>query len=428
MQNNYAANSSFRSVSEFDSQSSKSSKRTVEDPFYRTLYCQPNGIFLNKPNTQPPSPVRYIISGLDKERKSPQPDFNNDEELESIEEAPEAAVERYFNTKVFPPTLPTLRRDDRAPMTAQVPSLPAATTKISRPQPDALYGYTNSTFDQDGRYLFTTRDAYANSTNLLYPFFVIEYKGDGGSMMVATNQCLGGASTCVSIAENLKQRLQTAGLDEITPLDTCSFSIAVNGSEARLLVTWKASHEAYYTKRCGSYTMRKPEDIQKFRTVCRNVLDWGRTERLQQIYSAIDALAEHSRQIQSAKSKSRLQTTSEEIPPSKRRVTRAKPPAPSYAATRVGPPAYTANSSHLPNQVPALIPPPSYGEYSSPYPPTHHSSESFRSIPKTDVSNIQALPSPHSSAPSRKLFYDTEHQSWYYVDAMGNSIWAKHGA
>lgn len=51
----------------------------------------------------------------------------------------------------------------------------------------------------------------ANSQNLIYPFFVIEYKGDGpsgvGSLWVTTNQCLGGSASCVRLAERFNRQL-----------------------------------------------------------------------------------------------------------------------------------------------------------------------------------------------------------------------------
>lgn len=81
------------------------------------------------------------------------------------------------------------------------------------------------------------KDAIANTPGLAYPFFAIEEKGDvptgSGSLWVATNQCLGDASTC---AETLNKRLQKGGL-AIHQIDTHSFSVVLNGSEARLLVS-----------------------------------------------------------------------------------------------------------------------------------------------------------------------------------------------
>ncbi|KAF1993241.1 hypothetical protein P154DRAFT_450704 [Amniculicola lignicola CBS 123094] len=442
MPSNGGTASSFQSVSKFNSQSQKSSKRLIEDPHYRTLNCEPNGIFFNEQDERLPSPLERVISGFRAERQSPQPDFNNDKMLRAIESAPESAVEEYYNTKIFTHGFANLRRDDRAPMTSsQVPILTSVPSKLSRPQPDALYGYERSAFNENGRRFSLGREAIANSSGLVYPFFAIECKADGptgaGSMWVATNQCLGGASTCVNIAETLKQRLHTASLAEIIPLDTWSFSVAVNGSEARLLVSWKASDEAFYTQKFDGYLMQNPEDIQRFRTVCRNIIDWGRTERLSQIYSAIDALADQSRKHQSAESKSRPPLTPE-MPSSKR--TRVEPnypvdePAsnvPSHDPTfsPVPTPPYVPTLSHIPtpSRVLNLNPTPSYmgtgSKYQSPYSHTAQSKDSPRSLPETDVSHIPAPPSPSTPNQQERWFYSKEYRRWYKVDAMGVSTW-----
>lgn len=79
--------------------------------------------------------------------------------------------------------------------------------KLSTPVPDMLYGYRDRTFTQQSQLISMGTEPIANSAGLLYPFFVVEFKGDGGSMWVATNQCLGGSMSCVKMAEDLNRRL-----------------------------------------------------------------------------------------------------------------------------------------------------------------------------------------------------------------------------
>ena len=81
----------------------------------------------------------------------------------------------------------------------------------------------------------------ANTQDLIYPFFVIEFKADGlrgfGSIWVATNQCLGGSTSCVNITERLNRQLRQYKNKEVRPIDSTVFSITINGTEARLYVS-----------------------------------------------------------------------------------------------------------------------------------------------------------------------------------------------
>jgi hypothetical protein len=75
----------------------------------------------------------------------------------------------------------------------------------SRSKPDILYGYVWKAFTpaQEQFMAIDMTEHTANSQGLIYPFLVIELKGDGpsptaGSLWVATNQCLlGGAAACM---------------------------------------------------------------------------------------------------------------------------------------------------------------------------------------------------------------------------------------
>jgi hypothetical protein len=298
-----------------ESQKSSSSRSTrlVATPYYRTFNCEPNGVVYQEPSYQLPPALSQSISRLYRERQSPQPDFANDEDLVGIESAPETAVASYYNAKIFT-HFSGVRRDDGLPMNStQVPGRTQANTKLSRPTPDALYGYPSTVLGSRLTTVGTT--ALANSTALSYPFLAIEYKADGptgaGSLWVATNQCLGDASTCVNIANNLNTLLRQ-GSPEISQIDEHAFSVACDGSQARLLVSWKAENQEIYTRKFGHFLTQDPEQIKTFRTVCRNIIDWGRTVRLRQICDGIDALAEQSRLAHTAAAKLRPPPHSEE--------------------------------------------------------------------------------------------------------------------
>ncbi|KAG9238341.1 hypothetical protein BJ875DRAFT_56741 [Amylocarpus encephaloides] len=107
-----------------------------------------------------------------------------------------------------------------------------------------LFGYTDEAFPQQQTQLISMgNEMVANSQGLIYPFFVIEFKADGPSgarsLWVATNQCLGGSASCVNIAKRLSCQLKWYKSDEVRPIDSTAFSVAMSGTEARLYVSWK---------------------------------------------------------------------------------------------------------------------------------------------------------------------------------------------
>lgn len=149
----------------------------------------------------------------------------------------------------------------------------------------------------------------ANAQGLIYPFLIIEFKGDGpgvsGSLWAATNQCLGGSASCVNVAERLNRQLGRCQNKELRPVDSAAFSIAMNGTEARLYVSWKHIEIHYYMRKVKSFLLQDPEHFLDFRKYVRNIIDWGREKRLRDIRKSLGALSEENRTRASQLAKSR---------------------------------------------------------------------------------------------------------------------------
>lgn len=139
--------------------------------------------------------------------------------------------------------------------------------------------------------------------------FFIKFKADGpggsGSLWVATNQCLGGSTSCVNIAEGLNRRLRQCKSKEVQPINSATLSIAMNGTEARLYVSWKRNELDYYMKHVDSFLLQKPRDYIEFRKHALNIIDWGKDERLNKIRDSLNSLLEESRKAASQRAKSR---------------------------------------------------------------------------------------------------------------------------
>ena len=139
------------------------------------------------------------------------------------------------------------------------------------------FGYTDKAFAQQQMQLISMgMDVVANDQGLIYPFFVIEFNGDS-ALWVATNQCLGASASCVNIAERLNDRLKQSNSEIIWSIENAAFSVAINGTEARLYIPWKHDELDYHTRKVDSFLLQNPKDYLEFRKYVLTSLTGGGT-------------------------------------------------------------------------------------------------------------------------------------------------------
>jgi hypothetical protein len=295
----------------------------VQDPEYRELNLAHNGIYFRKMDEKLPTHVQSVVDEMFKGRQSPEPEaeaIKNDTDLEDllyvnggeekvtqylrnhIFERPEAAPERLQGLGDLAKFYPL--RQEHIPATLD--GDPEIDLRVSQPKPDILYGYTRQAFTstQQRQLLTMKKTQYtANDNGPIYPFFVIELKGDAVNLWVADNQCIGGAATCVNMVDKLNQCINGQA---ISAVDSMVFGVTTNGSEARLFVSWKENDkggsgvEAYYMQQIKGLLVYEPEQYLVFRRFVRNVLEWGKEHRRGQIGAVLDALREESERKRAA--------------------------------------------------------------------------------------------------------------------------------
>lgn len=292
----------FKAASSTGSASPLSKKNRVEDALYRNRNLATNNIHMRRRHTPLPKLVSSLVDFVSKDRDSPGPsveDLEQDQSLDELESVvEEMSVQLYFQYAIARGFQHSLRQSSRFPMVKSVIPDTGSSFKVSKPVPDLLYGYKHDrAFPRQQTQLLAMGDEMrANSLGLIYPFFLIEFKGDcaanTGSLWVATNQCLGGSASCVNIAERLNDRLRRCTQGEVSLIDSSVFSIAMNGTEARLYISWKQD-ELYYMQSVKSFLLQKPTDHLEFRKYVRNIFDWGENRRLNEIQNALDNLGEN---------------------------------------------------------------------------------------------------------------------------------------
>jgi hypothetical protein len=270
-----------------------------------------NNIFHRKPNEQFPEHIADLVDHVSKDRDSPGPSpdqLRDDADLYGLEDAAgEPEVEEYFKGNIFPKSEASgaLKRSDRQMISKhQVPST-GSKLRVSTPVPNMLYGYRHEAFPQQQTQLISMgTQPIANTDRLTYPFFVVEFKGEGGSLWLATNQCLGGSASCVNIAERLNRQLQQYQ-GEAEPIDSATFSVAMSGTEARLYISWKHDELDFYIRKIKRFSLQEPEQYLEFRKYVRNIIDWGKDKRVKDIRDSLDFLLEEGRKRASTAAKSR---------------------------------------------------------------------------------------------------------------------------
>jgi len=87
-------------------------------------------------------------------------------------------------------------------------------------------------------------------------------------------------------------------------------------------VSWKPERLRYYLHEIGAYRLSYEEDFKEFRRQVRNIIDWGRDERLRQIKASLDFILEEERKSKAREAKARpppsAGSSSSTGPPSKR--------------------------------------------------------------------------------------------------------------
>jgi hypothetical protein len=295
------------------SSASSSRKRLIEDPDYRAINLRANNIFLRSPTAPIPEYVTLLLDDMRKAHGSPSPSLDQvrqDSDLQALEDCKsEDKVEEYFKATIFPRPHETdlLARISRLPMSKKAVPEVEPRSKLSTPQPDLLFGYNRDILLQHTSQLLEMgTDFVANSLNVVFPFLIIEFKADGptetGSLWAATNQCLTATASCINIGERLNDR---AARYNCGRFDTTVFSIAMNGTEARLFVSWKQDNDSYYTQKVDSFALQRAEHYLEFRNYVLNIIDWGLKTRLERIQNLLDQLFEEDRKALSHMAKSR---------------------------------------------------------------------------------------------------------------------------
>jgi hypothetical protein len=290
--------------------------RLVEDPDYQEENLAFNNIFFRHPTDLFPEHIRSLVNHIG--RVYDYPGLTEEQLIQRMVQyklgplSTETEVEDGFKNGILPAfdSRDVLRRIGRYLMDKDtVPNTAGSNKMVGLPIPDVLYGYNDKAFPNQQFQVHSLRDKITTlKPGLIYPFLVAELKGFTISkvidpLQVAKNQCIGYAASCVNIAEHLNSLLKECR-NNVPLINSAIFSIAMNGTIAKLYVCWK-HNESYYMQQVEVFPLEQTKSYLLFCSAVRHIVDWGKNECLTAIRNALDNLFEDQRKIISEVAKSR---------------------------------------------------------------------------------------------------------------------------
>lgn len=290
---------------------------------YRQDHLEPNNIIFLPFRVPLPDHVAKLCSGIENARKSPEPPSHEVQKETGILDdlqcggSNQNTIHEYLLETFFPykeAREKNLKKDGKTEFFRRfVPDSSSSPAKVATPRPDMVYGYdagSQGPFSEAQRLSVGgwTEASTVNNLGLAFPFFIIELKAGGhvnGNIWVATNQCLGGFTTCVNVVHRLNQLLAKYPGSKI--MEDTSFSIAMDQRTATIYVSWRGEELKYFTREVDTFLLKHPTQFLRFRKIVKNILDWGAEKRLEEIRAALDYIIEEDRKAVSLAAKARSQ-------------------------------------------------------------------------------------------------------------------------
>lgn len=259
--------------------------------------------WLQKYYTLPESQLMaQFVSRLVPLQRVPIPEIMNQSEVNETGEPQAYIVKQFSDDGLMVLTdqlfardfLPCWHAEERKKIQKAMMKVPGMTT----PKPDVVYGLWSNlhpTYGEEKK-SFCTRAVIGVAYNMTHPFFLIEGKRDGGSLVEAENQACRGGACLVNARRILDARggkKDQLGFDR----DSFAFSMTLDYNIAVIWLHWceirlktenesdslKANSENcceyFHMDRLQEFYIRRASEITDLISVINNILDWGCLQR-----------------------------------------------------------------------------------------------------------------------------------------------------
>ncbi|KAL8707812.1 MAG: hypothetical protein Q9220_007219 [cf. Caloplaca sp. 1 TL-2023] len=168
-----------------------------------------------------------------------------------------------------------------------------------KPKPDVTYGYADDALSQ--KFLQNVSAWYSEVLVLenqpWFPYLVVEWKGQDGTMREARLQARRDAAAEISCMHKF---FKTAGHQNPSVNLTCVFSLCVDANTAEYRLHWRdvtnSREIQYHAERIQSALLCEEESVFRLRGMIIKTLDWVRGERLTAVQESLGNISKPSPQ------------------------------------------------------------------------------------------------------------------------------------
>lgn len=195
----------------------------------------------------------------------------------------------------------SLFRSSRPSAAAALGGLP----KLKDPRPDIAYGLSSDAFTEEENAINDAHQAITGlSPGILHTFFIVEFKGQGGTIDEAMTQACGAGAAMVNAFRQLNRN---AGVKCSSRADVNSFafSLALVPHMANLSVHWaevkdredegpeseRTETVTHHMNLLQTYSLTNELNVRDLRHDINNVLDWGVLTKKAEIKERLAAIS-----------------------------------------------------------------------------------------------------------------------------------------
>ncbi len=173
---------------------------------------------------------------------------------------------------------------------------------VLNPKPDLIYGLHKKAFGQHEGLVNLGLEGISNfSKDILYPFFVIEFKSGSADFQAARIQACRDGAAIIHSMRKLREKAELANNNNENDEGRLAFSMAMNVVAADIYVHWahkkKSGEVVYEMALMEGFDIRKGEQLPKLRSYIDNILDWGLLKRkfyIKELLAKIDPRCKES--------------------------------------------------------------------------------------------------------------------------------------
>jgi hypothetical protein len=177
--------------------------------------------------------------------------------------------------------------------------------KLKDPRPDIAYGLSSDAFTEEETVINDAHQTITGvSPGIFFTFFIVEFKGQGGTIDEAMTQACGAGAAMVSAFRQLNSNARVE-CSSRADVNSFAFSLALVPHTAKLSIHWaevkneedegleneRGETVTYHMNLLQTYSLTNELNVRDLRHDINNVLDWGVLTKKAEIKERLAAIS-----------------------------------------------------------------------------------------------------------------------------------------